>query len=162
MGILAIDPATACGWAHSAGPSGVWDLRILRDESDGMRLIRMRSKLREIFLAHPFNLLVFEAARNAMPKMQGALVVQAQIQSVVKVWCIDHEVQFRGYSPTEIKRHATGRGNANKAEMIAAAKLRWPSVPIIDDNHADALWILSLAVATYEQEKTQETSTPTD
>ncbi len=48
MKILALDPATHCGWAHSCGASGTFDLSIRRDESSGMRLLRLRSKLEDI------------------------------------------------------------------------------------------------------------------
>lgn len=144
MNILALDPATQCGWAHSCGQQGTWDLSIRRDESDGMRLLRLRGKLNEIKSSAGIDLLVFEAARNAGAKMQGALVVQAQIQGVIKLWCVDNKVEYRGYSPSEIKKHATGKGNANKEVMIAAAKAKWPNAAIEDDNTADAMWILDL------------------
>jgi Holliday junction resolvasome RuvABC endonuclease subunit len=142
LNILALDPATHMGWAHSCGDSGVWDLSIKRDESAGMRLIRLRSKLDTILESMPIEVVVFEAARNAGPRMQGALVVQAEIQSVIKVWCEDNWLEYRGVSPMEIKKHATGKGQANKAKMVAAAKKKWPTVNIVDDNQADALWIL--------------------
>lgn len=142
MRILAIDPASKCGWAHSSGASGVWDLSVRRDESSGMRLIRLAAKLREIKAGVGIELVVFEAARNAMPKMQGALVVQAEIQGQIKAWCEREGVQYRGYSPMEIKKHATGKGNAKKGAMIAAARSRgWNPQ---DDNEADALWLLDL------------------
>src|SRR4051812_15047065 len=43
-----------------------------------------------------------------------------------------------------------GKGNANKAAMIAAAQRKWPGLGIADDddNRADALWILDLAQQT--------------
>ena len=143
MKMLAIDPATKCGWAHSCGESGVWDLSIRRDESSGMRLIRLRGKLDEIHRLTPVKVLVFEAARHAAPKMQGALVVQAEIQGVIKSWCEDNSIEYRGYSPSEIKKHATGKGNANKAAMKKAAIEKFGRVE--DDNEADALWLLDLA-----------------
>ena len=143
MKILAVDPATRCGWAHSDGISGTWDLSVRRDESAGMRLIRMTGKLREIHQSCGIDVLVYEAARHAAPKMQGALVVQATMQGVIIHWCEEHGVEYRGYSPTEIKRHATGSGRANKADMIAAAVARVGHA--IDDNQADALWLLDLA-----------------
>lgn len=143
---LAIDPATKCGWATEYA-SGTWDLSIRRDESGGMRLVRLRGKLSEIHAATPVTLLVFEAARHAAPKMQGALVVQSELQAVIKLWCQDNAVEFRGYSPSEIKKHATGKGNASKDSVVAAAKERWGN--IVDDNHADALWLLDLAEKEY-------------
>lgn len=145
MQILALDPATKTGWAHSCGESGTWDLSIRRDESGGMRLLRLRAKLGEVHRLQPFDLLVFEAARHATPKMQGALVIQAEIQGVVKTWCEDSGVEYRGYSPSEIKRHATGKGGASKDAMLVAAIAKWGR-PFIDDNEADACWLLNLAM----------------
>ena len=44
-----------------------------------------------------------------------------------------------------IKRHATGKGNAGKAEVIAAMKAL--GHPVTDDNEADALALLHWALA---------------
>jgi Holliday junction resolvasome RuvABC endonuclease subunit len=144
MKILALDPATHCGFAHSCGVSGTWDLSIRRDESSGMRLIRLRGKLNEILTVEGIDLVVYEAARHGAAKMQGALVVQAELQGVIKVWCQDHDVEYRAFSPKEIKRHAVGRGNASKQEMVVAARRKFDD-RIFDDDQADALWILDLA-----------------
>lgn len=147
MKILALDLGTKTGWAHSDGPSGVWDLRIKRDESGGMRLIRLGAKLREIRDGVGVELVVFEAARYAAPGMQGALVVLAEMQGQVKAWVEASEgIECRGYSSKEIKVRATGKGNANKEAMLVAAKRRWPDVKVLDHNHADALWLLDLAM----------------
>lgn len=152
MKILALDPATNCGWAHSSGPSGTWDLSVRRDESGGMKLIRLISKLDELWcFGEGFQLLVYEAARHAMPKMQGALVHQAEMQGCIKLWCEGKspKVEYRGYSPTEIKKHATGKGNASKDMMVATAMAKWP-LKCRDDNEADALWLLDLAMKEYK------------
>ena len=150
MKTLALDPATHCGWAHSCGASGTWDLSTRRDESGGMKLIRLRAKLNEIATAEPgLGLVVFEAARHAAPKMQGALVHQARLQGVIELWCIDAGIEYRAYSPSEIKKHATGKGNAGKPAVLAAARAKWPDRRIEDDNEADALWLLDLALAEY-------------
>lgn len=143
--ILALDPATKCGWALSPEISGVWDLSIRADESKGMRLLRFKAKLIEIYESHPFKVVAYEAARAAAPGRQGALVVQASIQAVLILFCEEKGIEYIGYSPKEIKKHATGTGNANKDAMIKAAEKQWPRVVIIDDNHADALHVLSLA-----------------
>lgn len=152
MNILALDPATHCGWAYSKvgyEGSGTWDLSIRRDESAGMRLIRLAGKLEELRKSMGVDLLVYEAARNAGPKMQGALVVQSELQGVIKFWCEQNKIQYRGYSPSEIKKHATGKGNANKDAMLAAARIKWPGF-IGDDNEADAKWLLDLAMKEYQ------------
>lgn len=146
--ILAIDPATKCGWAHSGGASGTWDCSVRRDESVGMRLIRLRAKLEEVLKSGPVDLVVFEAARHAGPGMQGALVVQATLQGVLIVWAEDHQIEYRGYSSKEIKKFATGKGNASKAQMVKAAEMKFGRVG--DDNEADALWLLALAQRDYQ------------
>lgn len=146
MRILALDPATKCGWAYSEGGSGTWDLSVRRDESAGMRLIRLRAKLREFT---EVDLVVYEAARNSAPKMQGALVVQATLQSVLVLWAEDNGFEYKGYSPSEIKKYATGKGNASKDMMVAEARKAFGD--IIDDNQADALWLLELAKHDYSE-----------
>ena len=151
MRILALDPATKFGWAYGdppTGASGVWDLSIRRDESGGMRLIRLRSKLHEVYNAGPIDLVVFETVSYTGKHMQGASV-QGEMLGVVKTWCHDHGVEYAGYNPQTIKKHALAdqpKGSKrDKEAMVKAACRRWPAVEIIDDNHADALWLLDLA-----------------
>jgi len=145
--ILALDPATKCGFAHSCGVAGTWDLSVRRDESAGMRLVRLRGKLGELQRDVGVDLVVFEAARHASARMGGAVVVQAELQSVIKVWCHDVGLDYRGYSPSEVKKHATGKGNADKKAVIAVARKRWPGLSReVDDNEVDARWLLDLAV----------------
>ena len=141
MKILALDPATACGWAHSDGPSGTFDLSVRRDESGGMRLIRFRGKLDEVKRNAGVDVVAFEASRNM--KFGNAVRVAAQLQGVIEMWCTDNGVEYRGYSPTEVKKFATGTGKAQKGAMIEAARRRgWnPST----EDEADALWVLELA-----------------
>jgi Holliday junction resolvasome RuvABC endonuclease subunit len=79
--------------------------------------------------------------------MQGALVVQAEMQGVVKEFCERIHTQYRGYSPSEIKKKATGKGMASKDIMLAKARERWANVE--DHNQADALWLLDLARGEY-------------
>ena len=149
MKILALDPATKCGWAHSCGTSGTFDLRVKKDESSGMRLIRLEGKLDEIKESVGVDLVVFEAQRGGLPGRMGALVVQAEIQGVLKRWCEASKIEYRGYSPGEIKKHATGKGNSGKDEMMAAAEIRWPGKKFVDDNEVDALFLLDLAQQEY-------------
>lgn len=142
MKILALDPATKTGWAHSCGLSGWWDLKVLRDESSGMRLIRLRNKLDLMYRDAGVDLLVFEAARHA-GRMPGAVSVQSEIQGVIKTWCEDFGVDYKGYSSKTIKKHATGNGNANKDKMIKAAEHKFGKIGLSSDE-ADALWLLDM------------------
>ena len=47
MKILSLDIATKTGWATDT-TSGVWDLKPKRGESEGMRVVRFKSKVREL------------------------------------------------------------------------------------------------------------------
>lgn len=51
-----------------------------------------------------------------------------------------HHLTYGYVSPREVKQFATGSGNADKAEMIAAAEARWPDVKFTADT-ADAAWV---------------------
>jgi hypothetical protein len=52
-------------------------------------------------------------------------------------WAEVNKIPYRGVPVATIKRHATGKGNANKDAMMAAARARGFSPT--DDNEADAV-----------------------
>jgi len=144
--ILALDVATHCGYAINRELYGVWNLTPRRDESKGMRLIKLRSKLKEIIKSESINLVVFEIPGG---RHTGAIIVQSELMGQIKVVCEDLNVPYRGYSSKEIKKFATDNGNAGKPKMIEAAqkKLGYPGE---DDNEADALWLMELAKSDYK------------
>lgn len=144
--ILALDPATHCGYAISRALYGVWNLTAKRDESVGMRLIRLRSKLHEVIECERINLVVFERPGG---RFKASIIVQSEIQGQIKTVCEDLKVDYRAYSSKEIKKFATGKGNAGKPAMIKAAQDKL-SYPGDNDNEADALWILELAKSEYK------------
>ncbi len=141
--ILALDPATHCGWAHSCGKNGVWNLSIVADESREMRLVRFRAELQKIHNKYGIDLIAFEASRNL--RHGHAVKLAAQFQAVIELFCHDNNVNYKGYSAKTIKKFATGNGNANKEMMMEAANKQWPKIKLISDDHADALWLLEFA-----------------
>lgn len=142
MKILALDVATHCGWAISSTVYGVWDLTPKRDESSGMRLIRLKSKLRTIIESEKIDVVVFERPGGFH---KGAIIVQSELQSVVKMYCEENNLQYRAYSSKEIKKFATGNGNAGKDKMVAFAKSKY-EYSGNNDNEADAIHLFNLAV----------------
>ena len=144
MKILSLDVASKCGWATETA-SGVWDFKIKKDESSGMRLIRFKSKLKEIIQLEEINLVTFET-----PAIYGKFpnFVQSELHGVLKVFCEENNIQYRGFAPKEIKLYATGKGNAGKPAVIAAAKEKL-GYKGNDDNEADALWIYNLTKSFY-------------
>lgn len=140
MKILALDQATNTGWATSTS-SGVWNLKANRGESEGMRVVRFKSKVKEIIELEGITIIAYErpSGRN-----KYSLMISSEMVGVLKDLCIEKGIELACYSATEIKKHATGKGNSKKSLMIEAAQEKWPNIHIIDDNHADALWLLDL------------------
>lgn len=142
MNILALDPATKTGYAHSNGLSGVWDYTHKLDQSPGLRLLKFRRDLERFREKYGIDLVGYEAPRGF--GMQRALVSHSEFQGIIKAFCEEHKILYRGYSSTQIKKHATGGGTASKDQMKEAAAFMFAPTMIIDDNHADALWILDI------------------
>lgn len=140
MEILALDLATKTGWAVDPLTGGVWDLTPERGSSPGMRFLRLRGLLNGIRIGHPFGLVVYER-----PHYRGghATEVLAGLVAVVQEWCAEQGIDHMAVPSGTLKKYATGNGRATKADMVAAAEARgWRPV---DDNHADALWLLEYA-----------------
>lgn len=156
MRILALDMATATGWAHSCGASGVWDLRVKADESSGMRLIRFEAKVHEVAQGVGIDLIVFEAVTVNSGKKANtngvklASKLQAIIERLSEVYdyecCSCNLATLKSYAIPGVAGQKVKR---DKGAMIAAAKAKWPDVDMIDDNHADALWLLDWAQSAF-------------
>lgn len=145
MRVLGIDPGTRCGWAAlqdgSRVSSGIWNLTTGRFSGGGMRYLRFRRILQEALEDFEPELVAFEEVRRHMGT--SAAHVYGGIVAVLTAECEERSIPYQGYPVGTVKKHATGKGNANKAAMLSAARERWGEVG--DDNEADALWIADLA-----------------
>lgn len=140
MNILALDLATKCGYASNFG-SGVWDLKPRTTESAGIRYVKFEICLSE----HPRpDVVVYEEVHAHMGV--DAAHVYGGLQAVLQSWCIRQGIEYRGVGVATIKKFATGNHQAKKERMINAAIEAFPKINIIDDNHADALWLWQYAV----------------
>ena len=70
--------------------------------------------------------------------------VYGGLMATLTAWCEHHNIAYSGVPVGTIKRHATGKGNAGKAEIIAAMQAK--GYPVTDDNEADALALLHWAL----------------
>lgn len=141
--IIGIDPGTLCGWAvlHVDGSmdSGTWDLKPRRFEGGGMRYVRLRAHLEELIdLTQPEAVFFEEVRRHAGT---DAAHIFGGIVAVITELCETRGIPYSAIPVGTVKKAATGKGNANKAAMIAASHQRWPDAEINDDNEADARWI---------------------
>lgn len=146
--ILALDPGTKCGWAVANAKdvqiSGVWDLAPHRHEGGGMRFMRLRNYLAEILRPCLIEAAYYEEV--AAHKGTAAAQIYGGIVATLQTICEERRIPYAGIPVGTIKRTATGKGNANKDAMMAAAASRWPDWVCVDDNEADARWIAVTAL----------------
>lgn len=118
--------------------SGTWDIAPRRGESPGMRYLHLRAELEKVLAAFPdLKVVAYEQAHH-----RGGAAVEYAVgcATTLQAWCAEKRLEHVPVHSATIKKHATGKGNAKKPDMMNAAMARgWkPS----DDNEADALWLL--------------------
>ena len=147
--ILALDLGTTTGWATRGFDglitSGTASFRPGRFDGGGMRYLRFTNWLSEIDrLSGPITAIWFEEVRRHAGT--DAAHVYGGLMATLTAWAELRGVPYQGVPVGTIKRHATGKGNAPKEAMIAAARGRGFSP--VDDNEADAIALLLWAIET--------------
>lgn len=147
MTILALDLGTRTGWAALAPggviTSGVQSFAPGKHDGGGMRFLRFRRWLAEVDAAVGG---ITQVHYEAVARHTGtdAAHVYGGLLAHLTAWCEDHGIPYAGHGVGTIKRHATGKGNANKHDMIRAAQAR--GYRPADDNEADALALLHMII----------------
>jgi Holliday junction resolvasome RuvABC endonuclease subunit len=149
--ILALDLGTTTGWAlrdrDGSITSGSETFKPRRFEGGGMRFLRFRRWISEIQKSvSEIQFLCFEEVRRHAGV--DAAHAYGGFLATLTAWCEHHGIPYQGVPVGTIKKHATGKGNAGKAEMIAAVRAR--GFRPADDNEADALALLVWAIETQE------------
>ncbi len=149
--ILALDLGTQTGWALLGRDgdisSGAEGFKPQRFEGGGMRYLRFKRWLTELKnAADGLNAVFFEEVRRHAGV--DAAHAYGGFMAHLTAWCEHHQIPYQGVPVGTIKKHATGKGNASKGDMVAAAR-RLGHAPA-DDNEADALAILHWAIETQE------------
>ena len=144
--LLALDLGTTTGWALHAHDgsitSGSASFKPQRFEGGGMRFLRFKRWLTEIKQSSDgLDAVYFEEVRRHMGV--DAAHAYGGFMAHLTAWCEHHQIPYQGIPVGTIKKHATGRGNAGKDEMLAAARNLGHSPA--DDNEADALALLAYA-----------------
>ncbi len=151
--ILALDLGTTTGWALRGSDghisSGSESFRPQRFEGGGMRYLRFKRWLTDIKQCNAsIDQVVFEEVRRHAGV--DAAHAYGGFMGQLTAWCEHHQIPYQGIPVGTIKRHATGKGNASKDEMVAAVRARGHSPA--DDNEADAIALLYLAIEMATQE----------
>ncbi len=147
--LLALDLGTTTGWASRVGGgavmSGSVSFRGSRFDGGGMRFLRFRGFLDGILAnAGGLDAIYFEEVRRHLGT--DAAHLYGGFLATLSTWCEERRIAYEGVPVGSIKRHVTGKGNADKALVIEAVRAR--GFDPEDDNEADALAILLWAVET--------------
>lgn len=149
MRALCLDLATQTGWAlaHKAPAgetvvSGTKSFKHGKNDGGGMRFLLFTRWLEKIQGETPFDCIYFEAVRAH--KGVDAAHVYGGLYGVLTAWCELKQIPYQGIGVGEIKKHFTGKGNADKAAMIHAAEMH--GYHPADDNEADAIAIAHYAL----------------
>jgi hypothetical protein len=145
--ILALDLGQKTGWAvrnsDGAIASGTVEFKPGRFEGGGMVFLRFRAWLQEVDeTAGGVGAVYFEEVR--FHRGVTAAQVHGGFLAHLTAWAEMFKIPYRGVPVGTIKRHVTGRGNADKDAVIAA--VRALGFDPIDDNEADALALLDWAL----------------
>ena len=141
--VLALDLGTTTGWAIRLESqrivSGTMTFKPSRFEGGGMRFLRFHGWLGELKRSvGGLERIVFEEVRSHAGT--DAAHIFGGWLAILSAWSEQHGVPYQGVPVGTIKRFATGKGNADKASMIAAIEAR--GFRPADDNEADAIALL--------------------
>lgn len=147
--LLALDLGTITGWALRSADgtvaSGTVSFRPSRYDGGGMRYLRFRSWLDDIDqTAGQLSEIYFEEVRRHLST--DSAHAYGGFLAILTAWAEQRGIAYQGVPVGTIKRFATGKGNAGKAEVIAAVRAK--GFRPTDDNEADALALLLWAIET--------------
>jgi hypothetical protein len=145
MNILALDLATKTGWSTNIHGRrfGITEFVLKRGESPGMRFLRCRAWLNEMWrlLDQQIEIMVYEQAHH---RGGAATAVCVGLITEVQAFAAEHDIELMSVHTATLKKFSTGSGRASKQEMIKAAEQRgWNPQ---DDNEADACLLLEYAL----------------
>lgn len=147
MIILAIDIGTTTGWARSsrAGTiaSGSEKFQPGCMEKPGHRWLKFRAFLNEqrVQAGGDIGAIYYEDVKQHAGTL--AAHVYGGFLACLEMWCAANNVRLAPVGVGVVKKHWTGKGNADKLAMVETARAK--GFRPKDNNEADALAILSLA-----------------
>lgn len=176
--VLGLDLGTNCGYTYAFLPPGApptsalvtpwqmgqWDLSAGSYDSGAIRFV----KLRHFLAALKPDAVFYEDVKFDPPginKMnQGAVLARVAtaseflgaLKATVCTWCEEHGVPCAGFKIGTIKKRATGKGNANKEDVIKACNALFETSLAVEgyentgtDNVADSAFVCLLGLELY-------------
>jgi hypothetical protein len=153
MNVLALDLGTHCGWALARGATltyGTKNLSARKGDGAGQRWLKFRAMLANHYnAAGGLHAIYFEDVKAHGPKDKPNTIaahVYGGFLAHLEAWCDVQRVRLVPVGVGQVKKSWTGAGNASKDKMIAEARRRGFKVGDEEDDTADALAILHLAI----------------
>lgn len=147
---LGVDIGTHCGFARydnlgkgGSFMTGAWDFSITRFDSPHVRYERFGKALEEHFALGVTKVFYEKVLRH---RGTTAAHVYGAFLNKLHEKCAEHGIPFEGLTVQEIKKFATGKGNAGK-DLVGRACEAWGFSPKSEDE-ADAIAILKCAMET--------------
>ena len=144
--ILALDIGTKTGFAVRlrSGETfgGTQNFSLKKKDHTALRWINFRVWLNEICNKYDIHAVVYEEVRRH--SATRASHVYGGFKAILEMSCYINKCQLAGFGVGQIKKFATGKGNASKSVMIAAAKLLGCETD--GDDEADAFHLLNYAL----------------
>ena len=154
--MLTLDLSTAdTGWATATAHGSIRPPHKLSKQPRGARLLWWNGTLRTLIAEHtvPGALVLVEAPFVHLKHASSAIPL-AMLHGVVEMMCAELDRRHDSVTPGELKKWATGKGNAKKPEMIAAARALGCATD--NDNVADAFLLLHFHESTHTPEPPHE------
>jgi Holliday junction resolvasome RuvABC endonuclease subunit len=141
-GVLAFDAATLTGWAwvlpSGSTRHGVIDLGNFRGRRAAL-FDAFEGRVADLVTECTPSLIVYES-----PFFRGnGTRITFGLAAVIELVAARRELPINEVRPTEIKKHITGKGNADKAAVMKAVRER--GFRPTDDNAADAIALAHFA-----------------
>lgn len=147
VNVLALDLGTYCGWAVATRDGAMeYGTESFHRLTGGAKWAEFRAWLSSKIKRHGSQVVYFEDVKAHGPGQVIAAHVYGGFLAMAQMVCHQHNVRMVGVGVGTVKKAWTGKGNAKKPEMIAAAKAKGFRVANDEDDTADALAILAYGV----------------
>lgn len=154
VNILALDLGTKTGFALRRRDGrmvhGTEEFTPRASWGPGQKWLRFRSWLSATITEHSITQIAFEDVKRHGPGQVLAAHAYGGFRAMLEMVADQHRVALVPFGVGQIKKHWTGSGVAKKDDMLMQAKVR--GFAAVDDNNADALAILHLAIAKEKRE----------
>ncbi len=146
MNILALDLGSHLGYAILSNEKIISGTKKLKNKTFGQRFLDFLQWLYWTLDQYEIGKVYFERVRRHLGTEAGH--VYGAFMYILAAVCEAHQVPYEGCEVGEIKKYITGHGRATKDDVVKAVSNLGFSPA--DDNEADALSILLLAIAKKE------------